>query len=518
MGTLANVSPLTPMKTLRTTLLFASLSGGFSLAEAQTPVPPPAPATASPAPDGVLMTAEQLEQLMGPIALYPDALIALILPACAASTDIVLAARQLRDNPNDRSQIEHRGWDESVKSLTSYPEVLQWLDDNLSWTKQVGEAFVEQPADVMQAVQRLRAKARAAGTLVDTPQQQVIADNTAIRIVPAQPEVIYVPYYEPEVVFVSTPVYYSRPVLAFGTGVAVGSWLAYDCDWNRRVIWCGDRRRPWHGHDWRRPVVSYAPPASTRVSITVHQWRPPPVHVRPARPPSFTYRHTEIVRPAPIGRPSGFTTTPRPTGPRPGGTSFAANSSTRVDPPPLPSQQRLYTRDRDRDGNRDRTSPPPARSPRIAEGPQYTQPAPQSAAPQVQFQPQSQQRLYTQSPRSRDSNSGQPAYTAPSPVTAAAPAPSYAPTTPRHHERSGNPSFAARSSTRVDPPPVVGPAPTPSTAPSAPQRSLSTTPPPPQERSSGESNNNSSRGNGNNNGNGGDNGRGRGRDWRNNER
>lgn len=509
------------MKTLRATLLLASLSGGFSLAVAQTPAPQPVTATAAPATDGVLMTAEQLEQLLGPIALYPDALIALILPACAAPTDIVLAARQLRDNPNDRSQIEHRGWDESVKSLTSYPEVLQWLDENLSWTKQVGEAFVEQPADVMQAMQRLRAKARAAGTLVDTPQQQVIADNNAIRIVPAQPEVIYVPYYEPEVVFVSTPVYYSRPVLAFGTGVAVGSWLAYDCDWNRRVIWCGDRRRPWHGHDWRRPVVSYAPPASTRVSITVHQWRPPPVHVRPARPPSFTYRHTQIVRPAPIGRSSGFTHSHalRPSGPRPGGSSFAANSSTRVDPPALTTtqqpQQRIYTRDRDRDGNRDRSSPPSMGSSRGAQGPQYTPPAPQTAAPQVQGQQPTQPRLYTQSPRSRGSNSsGQPAYTAPSPITAAAaPAPSYAPTTPRHHDRSGNTSFAARSSTRVDPPPVIGPTPAPSNAPAASQPSLSTTPPP-QQRGGGESNNASSRGNGNSNGGGS----GRGRDWRNNER
>lgn len=503
------------MKTLRTTLLLASLSGGFSLAEAQTPTtPPPAPATSAPAPDGVLMTAEQLDQLLGPIALYPDALIALVLPACTAPTDIVLAARQLRDNPEDRSQIEHRGWDESVKSLTSFPEVLKWLDENLTWTKQVGEAFVEQPAEVMQAVQRLRAKARAAGTLVDTPQQQVIAESNTIRIVPAQPEVIYVPYYEPEVVFVSTPVYYSRPVLAFGTGVAVGSWLAYDCDWNRRVIWCGDRRRPWHGHDWRRPVVSYAPPASTRVSITVRQWRPPPVHVRPSRPPSFTYRHADIVRPAPIGRPSGFTQSPRPTGPRPGGSSFAANSSTRVDPPPLSStqpQQRLYTRDRDRDGNRDRdrSSPPPAGSQRLVQGPQYTPPAPQSAAPQVQTQ-QPQQRLYTQ-PRSRGSNSGQAAYTAPSPSSAIAPAPapSYAPAQ-RHHDRNGSTSFAARSSSRVDPPPVIGPTPPPSTAPAAPQPSLSTTPPPQQR--GGDGGNNSPRGNN------GSPGSGRGRDWRNNER
>ncbi|HEY1110418.1 MAG TPA: DUF3300 domain-containing protein [Opitutaceae bacterium] len=495
------------MKTLRATLLLASLSGGWSLAQAQTPAPQPVPATASPAPDGILMTAEQLEQLLGPIALYPDALIALILPACAASTDIVLAARQLRDNPNDRSQIEHRGWDESVKSLTSYPEVLKWLDENLSWTKQVGEAFVEQPAEAMQAVQRLRAKARAAGTLVDTPQQQVIAESSTIRIVPAQPEVIYVPYYEPEVVFVSTPVYYSRPVLAFGTGVAVGSWLAYDCDWNRRVIWCGDRRRPWHGHDWRRPVVSYAPPASTRVSITVRQWRPPPIHSRPVRPPSFTYRHTHIVRPAPIGRPSGFTPvphTPRPTGPRRGGNSFVVNSPARIDttPSPAPQQPRVYTRDRDgnRNWDRDRSSPRPGSSQRVVEGPQVTPPAPSPGVPQVR--PQPQPRVYTQ-PRSRDSSVGQPAYTTPSPNT-------HVIATPRHQDRGGSPSFSYRNS-RPASSPAVGPVQAPSTTPSAPQPSVSSTPPPQQRGGEGG---NSSGGRSNN----GSPGAGRGRDWRNNER
>lgn len=503
------------MKTLRATLLLASLSGGFSLAEAQTSQPlPPVAANAAPAPDGILMTAEQLEQLLGPIALYPDALVALILPACTASTDIVLAARQLRENPSDRSQVEHRGWDESVKSLTSYPEVLQWLDDNLAWTKQVGEAFIEQPAEVMQAVQRLRAKARAAGTLVDTPQQQVIADSTAIRIVPAQPEVIYVPYYEPEVVFVSSPVYYSRPVLAFGTGVAVGSWLAYDCDWNRRVIWCGDRRRPWHGHDWRRPVVSYAPPVSTRVSITVHQWRPPPAHVRPSRPPSFTYRRPEIVRPAPIGRPSGYTHrshAPLPTGPRPGGGSFVASSPARAEavPSPATQQPRVYTRDRD--GNRDRDRERYSRSgssTRVVEGPQYTPPARSTIAPQVQ--PQPQPRLHLQ-PRAQGAGPGQTAYTSPSQSTTvvASPAPSYT-ATPRHHDRGGSPSFSARSSSRPVPSTSISPAAPPSVTPASPQPSFSPTPPP-QQRSGGDGGNSSSRGSGNSGG-------GRGRDWRNNER
>jgi hypothetical protein len=296
----------TPMKTFRLPLLFILAT---TAARAQEPVPPtplpPDPGTATTV--SVQRTPEELEQLMAPIALYPDALIALILPASTVPTDIVLAARHVRDNPGDRAQIEHRAWDESVKSLTHYPDVLKWMDENLHWTKQVGEAFATQPADVMQAVQRLRSTARAAGTLVDTPQQQVIAEQQVIRIVPAQENVIYVPHYEPEVVFVDRPVYpvyYSRPFLTFGVGVPVGSWLAYDCDWHRNSIWIGNRHRHWTGHDWRRPLVPFASsyhhhsPSVVR-RPDVRQWRPPQVP-RITVTASNRFR-SEVVRPAPLG-------------------------------------------------------------------------------------------------------------------------------------------------------------------------------------------------------------------------
>lgn len=256
------------------------------------------------APLSALRSAEELEQLLAPIALYPDALLALILPAATAPTDIVLAARQMRETPGDRSQVEHRAWDESVKSLTNYVEVLLWLDENLQWTRQVGEVFAQQPADVMQAMQRLRARARAAGTLVDTPQQQVITETEVIRIVPAQPDVIYVPHYAPEIVFVDLPAYYpfSRPFLTFGLGVAVGSWLAYDCDWRRHTIWVGNRHRPWVAHDWRRPVVPIAPlhpPPAYRPAPDVRPWRPSATQ-RPTVITGPRFR-SEIARPAPIG-------------------------------------------------------------------------------------------------------------------------------------------------------------------------------------------------------------------------
>lgn len=238
-------------------------------------VPPEPPRTGAAA----TRTAEELDQLMAPIALYPDALIALILPASTAPADVVLAARQIRSG-GDLSQIEARSWEESVKSLTRYPEVLQWLDDNLDWTKQLGETFIAQPADVMNAIQRLRAQARAAGTLVDTPQQQIISAPGILRIVPAQPERIYVPVYDPSIIYLESRTYALPPPVFFGSGYPVGSWLAYECDWTERKVWVGDRHRPWRGQDWRRPIVA-PDPQQTRSRVT--QWRAP---VRPAHPAS----------------------------------------------------------------------------------------------------------------------------------------------------------------------------------------------------------------------------------------
>ena len=270
-------------------------------------------------PVGVHRTAEELEKLLAPIALYPDALIALILPAATVPADVVLAARQLRADGAERSQIEHRAWDESVKSLTHYPDVLKWMDENLQWTKQVGEAFVQQPVDVMQTIQRLRARARAAGMLVDTPQQQVLAELETIRIVPAQADFIYVPRYEPAMVFLPEPVAWGRPVLTFGVGVRVGSWLAHECDWRRHTIWVGNRHRRWSGHDWHRPVVPIpvAPPATAR-HPEVRPWRPPPAPPRPFQVMPVPGR-SELVQTSPVAPADLVTRQPGPPKARPPG-------------------------------------------------------------------------------------------------------------------------------------------------------------------------------------------------------
>jgi hypothetical protein len=424
---------------------------------AQSPAPPPSTPTVVPLP--TLRSAEELEQLLAPIALYPDALIALILPAATAPTDIVLAARQLRETPADRSQVEHRAWDESVKSLTSYVEVLRWLDENLQWTRQVGEAFAQQPADVMQAVQRLRARARAAGTLVDTPQQQVITETEVIRIVPAQPDVIYVPYYAPEIVFVDSPAYHplSRPYLTFGLGVAVGSWLAYDCDWRRHTIWVGNRHRPWSGHDWRRPLVSFAtlPPVQLhRSSSPVRPWRPP-FSLR-AGPGASQHPPSAIVRPAPPGI-SAMNTA------RPAAAAFTAPGRRPVAPPAAgPSAPAFTPPPRlDRSGARPpadfvRPAVPPldARRPAVAMPHLQSLPGVRQAGPRADPAPVADQTVPRGSvPRGgRDARSGPPAARLPSapPLPMATPdrnAPVMGPVAPRAQARSQPPPTSPTTTT-----------------------------------------------------------------------
>lgn len=205
-----------------------------------------------------LLTAEQLDELLGPIALYPDALIAIILPAATMPTDLVLASRYLGAG-GEAAKADEQPWDESVRALARYPEVVKWMDEKLSWVIMVGDAFVAQPVDVMQSIQRLRARARAAGTLVDSNEQKVVEEEGAIRIVPAQPEVIYVPYYDPQVVYVSRPVWpsvYYTPVISYRWCYPTGIWLSYDCDWYRSRVWCVNphwRHNWYYGRTWYRP-------------------------------------------------------------------------------------------------------------------------------------------------------------------------------------------------------------------------------------------------------------------------
>jgi hypothetical protein len=191
-------------------------------------------------PQPQLFSQGELDLLLGPIALYPDPLIAVLLPAATQSSEVVLAARFL-DRVGDYNAIEQQQWSDSVKALAYYPEVLRWMDENLEWTRQVGEAFLNQPEDVMATIQRLRAMAQSLGNLQTTPQQIVEVSDGEIDILPADPDMVYVPAYEPRPV-------YTQPGARvwFANGARTGAWLKHDWDWqNKRVIvWTRDSARP----------------------------------------------------------------------------------------------------------------------------------------------------------------------------------------------------------------------------------------------------------------------------------
>jgi hypothetical protein len=200
-------------------------------------------AVPTPLPVNQPLPAGQLDQLLGPIALYPDPLIAEILPPSTLPTQIVLADRYLIGG-GDPNQIAQQPWDASVQAMARYPSVLKWMDDNLNWTTQVGQAFLNQQADVMAAIQRLRAVASKLGNLQSTPQAQVIADGGDIEIVPADPQVIYVPVYQPDQVYFDGAL--GTPYVSFGAGWPIGGWLDYDCNWGagNLIFWGSGHSRP----------------------------------------------------------------------------------------------------------------------------------------------------------------------------------------------------------------------------------------------------------------------------------
>ena len=182
-------------------------------------------------------TPEQLEKLVGPIALYPDDLVAIILPASTNPLQLVQADRFLEKRKTDPQLPIDEKWDDSVKALVNYPEVVKQMSGDLDWTADLGEAVVDDQGAVMDAIQAFRRKAQAAGNLKTDTKQDVVAENEFIKIVPADPQVIYVPQYNPATVVVYSaapvygywpapyPVYYYPypPGAAFATGLIWGA-------------------------------------------------------------------------------------------------------------------------------------------------------------------------------------------------------------------------------------------------------------------------------------------------------
>ena len=217
--------------------------------------------TAAPAPAYAQQTADQLQQLVAPIALYPDSLVAQILAASTFPEQVVEADRWVQANPDLKgtdlgNAVDQQPWDPSVKALAAFPSVLGNMDKNLSWTSSLGDAYYNQQQDVMAAVQVMRQKAEDAGNLKSTPQQVVKSQDSDIVIEPADPDVVYVPAYDPWVVYgypiVGWPgwypypgIWFGGPYLSFGLGFGIGWFGGFGWGWGH-----------W-GFDWHNHVVLY---------------------------------------------------------------------------------------------------------------------------------------------------------------------------------------------------------------------------------------------------------------------
>jgi uncharacterized membrane protein YgcG len=208
----------------------------------------PAPAQAATAPPYTQGTPEQLQQLVAPIALYPDSLVAQILAASTFPEQVVEADRWVQDHPDLKGEalgqaVDQQPWDPSVKALTAFPSVLGNMDKNLSWTSSLGDAYYNQQQDVMDAVQVMRQRAEKAGDLKTTPQQTVTTQDSTIRVQPANPNVVYVPAYDPWMVYgdpiMAWPgwypypgIWYGGPYLSFGAGFGIGFFGGFGWGWN----------------------------------------------------------------------------------------------------------------------------------------------------------------------------------------------------------------------------------------------------------------------------------------------
>ena len=224
-------------KTVRTVIFFILLFGAF-LAQAVG-------AGLSPA---YAFSDQDLDNILAPIALYPDPLLAVMLPASTYPAEIADADAWLKRG-GTVSGIDGQSWDESVKAIAYYPDILKMMAGNLDRTAYIGDAFLNQPEDVTRSIQRLRRQARDAGNLESNDKQQVIMDGDDIEVIPAQPEYMYVPQYDASVVYKKSSVPGRPPFITYGFGLAIGGWLSMDFDWRQRhVIYHGWNRPGWVNH------------------------------------------------------------------------------------------------------------------------------------------------------------------------------------------------------------------------------------------------------------------------------
>jgi len=264
----------------------------FPAALLQAAAQEPAPAAPTGyAGQGAPQTPDELQQLVAPIALYPDALVAQILGAATFPDQVAIAQNWLLQNKNLTptvltNAIDAQSWDPSVKALTQFPSVLDTLAKNLAWTSSLGEAYHLQPADVMTAVQVLRAKAQAAGNLKSGSQITVVQQSPQVIVIqPTNPQVVYVPTYNPTVVYgtpyvtpgYSTAAVVTTAVVAFGVGIAIGAAMSnswgysyWNCNWHGGTVVYGSTgyygNSAWHGGYYGSTASAYGPYGSAHAS------------------------------------------------------------------------------------------------------------------------------------------------------------------------------------------------------------------------------------------------------------
>jgi hypothetical protein len=249
-------------------LLFITLPANtFGQDNTQAPTQQQPPAAQAPqAPPYVTQTPEQLQDLVAPIALYPDSLVAQILAAATFPEQVVEADRWVQAHPDLKGTalgdaVNDMPWDPSVKALTGFPSVLGNMDKNLSWTSSLGDAYYNQPQDVMNAIQVMRHKAEDAGTLKSTAQQTVNNQGSTIVIQPAQPDVVYVPAYDPWIVYgppllpwpgwyAYPGIWFGGPYLSFGFGFGIGWYGGFGWGWPHWGFNWYNHSLMYHGAPW----------------------------------------------------------------------------------------------------------------------------------------------------------------------------------------------------------------------------------------------------------------------------
>ncbi|HEX6136898.1 MAG TPA: DUF3300 domain-containing protein [Casimicrobiaceae bacterium] len=377
----------------------------------------PAAGQPGPPPEASRFSQEELDQLLAPIALYPDQLLAQVLMAATYPFEVVLAARFVQQNPGLAGdaldqEVARRNWDPSVQSLAAFPQVLTMMSDRLDWTQRLGDAFLADQQRVMDTVQGLRGRAQAAGNLEVTPQQTVVVRSDEILIQPAQPEVIYVPVYDPLVIygpwwapayppwFWYPPAIYGYPLwpvfgvgIWFGTGYVVSHhhWGWAHPDWHRRHIavdthdnrfWDRPGHRPPSGGTWEhspdhRRGVAYADTATRNRFMPVD---PNAVRARE------NFRGRDLVPPAGTTRPAGSsagTLQPTPPSVRRPPSDAPSTSAVRPAPGPVAPAQRPAT---GATGPAQRPSTSAVQRPTIGAAPP-TSPAPATSAMQSRPSP-----------------------------------------------------------------------------------------------------------------------------------